>query len=186
MELAVLAPPAICAAVSADASQLSLQDLHAFCSSCVCAVGTANLLGFEAAGVLLQGQRVSQLAAVDYPAAVGAVSMLANTCSAVLGSKVGTTHLGPTSLAACSIGLIRQHESSCMLCPDYYTLASMYGSGCWHHMKRTIIHQSQPGLQILQLMQQRVLSELPQAVCTRCAFCCAVAGVWCPHPASPV
>jgi hypothetical protein len=75
--------------MSADASQLPVQELQAFCSSCICAVGTANLLGFEAAGVLLQGQRVSQLAAADYPAAVGAVSMLANTCSAVLGSKVG-------------------------------------------------------------------------------------------------
>jgi hypothetical protein len=52
-------------------------------------VGVANLLGFEAAGVLLQGQRVSQLAAADYPTAVGAVSSLANTCRAVLGSKVG-------------------------------------------------------------------------------------------------
>jgi hypothetical protein len=59
---------------------------QAFCSSCICAVGVANLVSFEAAGVLVHGQRVSQLAATDYAAAVGAVGMLEDTCSAVLGA----------------------------------------------------------------------------------------------------
>lgn len=70
---------------SADTSRLQGAS---FCSSCVCAVGVANPLGFEAAGVLLQGQQLSALAAADYAAAVGAVSVLADTCSTVLGARV--------------------------------------------------------------------------------------------------
>uniref|UniRef100_A0A383WFB7 Uncharacterized protein n=1 Tax=Tetradesmus obliquus TaxID=3088 RepID=A0A383WFB7_TETOB len=83
---------------SADTSRLQGAS---FCSSCVCAVGVANLLGFEAAGVLLQGQQLSALAAADYAAAVGAVSVLADTCSTVLGARLlESGSLTPAALVA--------------------------------------------------------------------------------------
>lgn len=61
----------------------------AFCSSCICAVGTALVSGFDRAGVLINGQRVSDLAAADDEAGVGAVNALMANCSAILGVQVG-------------------------------------------------------------------------------------------------
>ncbi|KAF6252217.1 hypothetical protein COO60DRAFT_1644230 [Scenedesmus sp. NREL 46B-D3] len=60
----------------------------AFCSSCICAVGTALVSGFDRAGVLINGQRVSDLAAADDEAGVGAVNALMANCSAILGVQL--------------------------------------------------------------------------------------------------
>jgi hypothetical protein len=60
----------------------------AFCSSCICAVGTALVSGFDRAGVLINGQRVGDLAAADDEAGVGAVNALMANCSAILGVQV--------------------------------------------------------------------------------------------------
>jgi hypothetical protein len=60
----------------------------AFCSSCICAVGTALVSGFDRAGVLINGQRVGDLAAADSEAGVGAVNALMANCSAILGVQV--------------------------------------------------------------------------------------------------
>jgi hypothetical protein len=60
----------------------------AFCSSCICAVGTALVSGFDRAGVLINGRRVGDLAAADSEAGVGAVNALMANCSAILGVQV--------------------------------------------------------------------------------------------------
>jgi hypothetical protein len=67
----------------------SLLSGPAFCSSCICAVGTALVTGFDRAGVLINGQRVGDLAAADDEAGVGAVNALMGNCSAILGVQVG-------------------------------------------------------------------------------------------------
>lgn len=62
-----------------------------FCSSCICAVGSALVIGFEKAGVLINGQRVSDLASSTDPAGTGAVDMLMANCSTLLGLQVSLT-----------------------------------------------------------------------------------------------
>ncbi|WIA21791.1 hypothetical protein OEZ86_008262 [Tetradesmus obliquus] len=67
------------------ACDTSLFSGAAFCSSCICAVGTALVSGFDRAGVLINGRRVGDLAAADGEAGVGAVNALMANCSAILG-----------------------------------------------------------------------------------------------------
>lgn len=77
-----------CAACCPLPADTSLFSGAAFCSSCICAVGTALVSGFDRAGVLINGRRVGDLAAADGEAGVGAVNALMANCSAILGVQV--------------------------------------------------------------------------------------------------
>lgn len=56
-----------------------------FCRSCVCGLGTAIVLGFEQAGIKVNGQRVSDLAASGD---INALNNLLTNCSAIMGIEL--------------------------------------------------------------------------------------------------
>uniref|UniRef100_A0A383WGR6 SPARK domain-containing protein n=1 Tax=Tetradesmus obliquus TaxID=3088 RepID=A0A383WGR6_TETOB len=89
------------------ACDTSLFSGAAFCSSCICAVGTALVSGFDRAGVLINGRRVGDLAAADGEAGVGASNALMANCSAILGVQLldsgALTTPALTALGDCSV-----------------------------------------------------------------------------------
>ncbi len=89
---------------ASSACNTAVVPTDSFCASCICGVGTALVLGLDAAGVRINGQPVSALAAGGDASSLN--SLIAN-CSGLLGGALlqsgALSAAGLAALSACDV-----------------------------------------------------------------------------------